>query len=193
MSIEPLDRLLDEAAPATRFNASRGRRRATIRAARREAGMGRPRVPRTAVAAGLTLALLGGGTAAAFASPDLREWFFSGVQDPYVTVQYTVPSGAVCTETSGDPIATDAAAADALRAWLASADVVSLVDIDAALAQIRSYDEYDQSQIGSDDEYRFAMSIAVVLAAREELQRQGFAPGSIDMWKGEGACVDPAG
>ena len=67
------------------------------------------------------------------------------------------------------------------------------MDIDAALAQIRSYDEYDQSQVGSDDEYRFAMSIAVVLAAREELQRQGFAPGSIDMWKGEGACVDPAG
>lgn len=193
MPIDPLDRLLDEAAPATKFEASQVRRRAAIRAARRAAGVTGPRLPRAAVAAGLTLAFLGGGTAAAFANSDLREWFFSGVQDPYVTVRYTVPSGAVCTETWGDPISTDAAAADALRSWLASADVLSLVDIDAALTQVRSYDDYDQSQVGSDGEYQLAMSIAVVLAAREELQRQGFPPGSIETWKGESTCADLAG
>jgi hypothetical protein len=191
MPIDPLDRLLDEAAPRTRFDATGRARRTVIRAARRGARVRAPQATRAIVATGLTLALLGAGGAAAFASPDIRDWFFSGVQDPYVTVHYTVPSGAVCTDTSGDPIANDPAAADALRTWLASADVMSLVDIDAALAQVRSYDEYDRSQIGSDDEYRFAMGIAVVLAARAELERQGFPPGSIDMWKGEGECLDP--
>lgn len=193
MPIDSLDRLLEAAAPPTRFDASVHARRSVARAARRRAGAGAPGATRVAVVTGLTIALLGSGTAAAFANPDLRDWFFSGVQDPYVTVQYTVPSGAICTETSGDPIANSPEAADALRDWLASADVASLVDIKAALAQVRSYDEYDRSQIGSDDEYRFAMSIAVVLAARAELERQGFPPGSIDMWKGEGECTNAAG
>lgn len=193
MPIESLDQLLDSAAPPTRFDASTHARRAVVRAARRRARARAPRASRFVVATGLTIAFLGGGTVAAFANPDLREWFFSGVQDPYVTFQYTVPSGATCTETYGDPIATDPEAADTLRTWLASADVVSLVDIDAALAQVRSYDEYDSSQVGSDDEYRLAMSTAVVLAARAELERQGFPPGSIDMWKGEGECAIPAG
>ena len=193
MPTETLDRMLNAATPPIRYDASARASRAVIRGARRRAGVRAPRATYFAVAAGLTVAFVGGGTAAAFANPDLREWFFSGVQDPYVTVQYTVPSGATCTETSGDPIANDPDAADALRAWLASADVVSLVDIDTALTQVRSYEEYDRSQIGSDDEYRFAMSIAVVLAARAELERQGFAPGAIDMWKGEGECTRPAG
>lgn len=79
-----------------------------------------------------------------------------------------------------------------MRAWLTSADVMALIDVDAALAQLRSYDEYDHSHTGSDAEYQMAVGTAIVLAAREELAAQGFAPGSIDQWKSEGACTEPA-
>lgn len=192
MSIDQLDQLLQDAAPRTRLNVSASGARALIRDARREARHRPSRSTRAAVAAGLTVALVGGGTAAAFANEDIRDWFFSGVQDPYVTFQYTVPSGEVCTETSGDPIASDPAAADALRNWLASADLTSLIDVDAALSQVRAYDEYDTSLIGSDVEYQMAVGIAVVLAAREQLSTRGYEPGSIDQWKTQRDCTEPA-
>lgn len=117
-SPDPLDRLLTGAGPTTRFDLSARERRALVRATRRRA---HGRVARTAAGAALTAVLVGGG-AAAFASDDLRAWFSAGIRDPYVTYEYAVPSGAICTETSGDPIATDPAAAEALRVRLASAE-----------------------------------------------------------------------
>lgn len=188
-----LDQLLTESAPATRFDISKAERLSLVDSARRATRRRRGRVGRAAVAVIAAFAVLSGGTVAAFANEDLRNWFLSGISDPYVTFDYTVPSGALCTETSGDPIADNPDAADALRKWLASADLLTLVDIDSALDQVRSYEEYDQEQVGSDDEYRMAVGIAVVLAARTELESQGFEPGSIDMWKTETDCVVPEG
>lgn len=191
MDTDEFDRRLRNAAPATRLTLSPRARRALSRGARHEVRGHASRTSRIVLGVGLTLALTGGGTAAAFANEDIRDWFLSGLQDSYVTTQYTLPSGATCTVSSGDVVSNDPAAEDALRTWLASADLMSLVDVDGALTQLRSYDEYDKSQIGSDGEYQMAMEVAVVLSAREELASQGYPRGAIDQWKSENECTEP--
>lgn len=193
MDTDSLNDLLANSAPATSTQVTSRDAQKLISVTRRDSRRTSPRRAKLAVGAGVVLvALFSGGTVAAFANPDLREWFQSGVQDPYVSFEYTVPSGAVCTETYGDPLASDPAAAEALRTWLDSAELEELVDTDAALKQLRSYEEYDKTQIGSDDEYQMAVGIAIVLAARKELSNQGFPNGSIDQWKSEGECSEPA-
>lgn len=182
--------LVDAAAPLVRFEASERTRTRTIRAARRRAGAGAPRAARFAIASSIAVMLIGGGTATAFAaSPQLRQWMAPHIDDPYVTIEYTVPSGSVCMVTWGDVVADDRDAAAALRDWLASADLLSLIDVDAALIRLRSDDERPSLGVGSDDEYQWALSDALVLAARAELEQRGFPAGSIDSWSAESDCM----
>ncbi|MCJ1707618.1 hypothetical protein [Microbacterium sp. VKM Ac-2923] len=193
MPTDPVADVLNAAAPLVRFDVSARNRRATIRAARRSAGTHAASTVRLAVAAGFAVALVAGGGATAFAmSPELREWMAPNIEDPYVTIEYAMPSGAICTETWGDTIATDPEAAAALRAWVTSADVLTLIDIDAAMTHLRSEKDYVDVEVGSDTEYSFAMGNALIAAARDELERRGFPPGSIDSWSSEADCTTPA-
>lgn len=188
MPEDPLDVLLVASAPDATFDATARQRRQVIRHAR---GLTQqPLWGRRRLAIGTTLAfvVVGSGAAAAIANPHLLDFFQTEVKDPFVTLTYEVPSGATCSSTYGDVKAPDPAAAEALRDWLATADLLSLVDIQGALETIRAYDEYNRDDIGTDDEYDFAMGIAVVLAAQDELSRQGFAPGTIDTWKSTTSC-----
>lgn len=192
-STDPLDDLLERSAPHVpdpRPGLCTGLT-TMARAARRAARS--PSRPGARLVLGMSLAaaLLGGAGVAAANDEVMRDWF-GPMRDPYVTYVYTAPSGAVCEERIGDAVANDPAAVEALRRWLRSVDVVAIVDVDAALAQLRSYGEHREEHVGSDAEYQMAMGIAIVLAARAELERQGFAPGSIDETSGDGRCADPA-
>lgn len=94
---DSLNRILADAAPATNARLAGEDIRAIVRGTRRAARARAGRSTRVGVIAGLTALLMGGGAVAALANDDVRDWFFSGLQDPYVTVQYTAPSGALCT------------------------------------------------------------------------------------------------
>lgn len=192
MRIDSLEDVLDRADPATSVEIPSRTVRQVVAGTRRLANRGGSRGLRIALTAGLAIAIAGGGSVAAIANDDVRDWFLDWVvQDPYVSFQYVAPSGAVCTQTSGDPISPNPDAASALRDWLATAELGSLIDVDGALVQLRSSEEYDRSQIGSDSEYGIAVEIAVVLAAREELASRGFSAGSIDQWKSNLECTEP--
>lgn len=175
MTPDLLDDLLDRSAPATRTAESADLVAMTM-AARREA-IPRRRMPRIALGVGIA-ALLAGGAGIAVAN-DLMwsDW----VKDPQGWYSFTLPSGATCTAQTGDIEANDPRVAEAVTAFYAS-DVMARVDVEAALAELRSEPWIVTLEDGStevlepgsphfsfDEEYKGAVSIAVGHALTDHL------------------------
>ncbi len=140
-------------------------------------GPGRPRrVPRAAAFVGAgALVLAGAGAAAAVVH---SHWQVPWADDAVAQLRFTVPSGAQCEAIIGGfsgPHDTVAAA----ERYVHSTDLASVVDLDAAYAQVRlaSIDgsELPPTDENNDTRYRIAVSEAVYGAIAKEMGRQGLS------------------
>ncbi len=192
-----LDTLLSESAPATSEHGPV--RTAALEAMARDARPSRGRRVRRPlwVGAGAIALVLAGGMAAS-AAFDWHSWW---AHDAAAEYTYTLPSGAECSEISGN-VRGPADAVAAANEFLGRSDLLDVIDVEAAVANVRSDEHTYQRNDGevvdagpgteywtADFEYEHALDLAVSTALWDTLRAQGFAPEGMS-YQGELNCPD---
>jgi hypothetical protein len=173
-----LDRALRASAPDVTLTgrADEALIRSMVSAARREAALERrPARSRRTVGIAVLLGLGLGGVGAAAAAVTQHQWA-PWAPDPATVFTYTLPSGAVCEQRIDVPNGPGSRAAEAMRTYFRTHDVLALADVEGAIASMRSWDEPTEdgaSRMSPDTEHQMAVQHAVSDLARDELARQG--------------------
>ncbi len=192
-----LDTLLSESAPPASEHGPR--RKAALEAMARDARPSRGRRVRRPLwvgAGALALVLVGG--VAASAAFDWHSWW---AHDAAADYTYTLPSGAVCTEISGN-VRGPADAVAAANEFLGRSDLLDVIDVDTAITHLRSTPSLHELPDGTrveagpgteywtaDLEYEHALDLAVSTALTDTLRAQGFALDGMS-YQGELNCPD---
>ena len=178
-----LDTLLSASSPATSPDGPV--REAALEAIARDSRPSRGRRVRRPLLAGAgALALVLAGGMAASAAFDWHVWW---ADEAAAEVTYTLPSGAVCTGIVGNVTGPPDAVA-AANELLVRDDLFSIIDIDAAIADLRATPTMHTLPDGTivdggpgteystaDYEYEHAVDLAVSAALWDTLGEQGFA------------------
>lgn len=154
------------------------------------------------IATALVIGIAGAGIGAAAVT---RSGWAPWLEDPDVMFTYTLPSGATCEQRIGGIEGADPVEVDAVREFFRTHDVMSMVDMDAEIALLRSGTNVHVNEDGfaepvspgsadylsPDSEYEVALSQAVALLVFSELEANGTArddPGV--MLQGQSECPD---
>lgn len=201
-TVDDLDMLLDRSTPELSEPPGTGLAvTELVAASRRTATRRRPR-RRTAGVVVSSVLLVAGGTTAAAAKAG--GWSLPWADDPLTSISYTLPSGRTCEQRIGDLRVADPRAQRIVQRWLARSPLMEILDVDAAIADLRegesTYDPGDGSQIpvgygtpryDADYEYAAALSNAAMTAVGERLAAEGFAEHVDVTWEGETHCSGP--
>ena len=177
-----LDKLLNESAPPTSEHGQV--RTAALESLARDARPSRSRRLRQPLVAGAgALALVLAGGMAASAAFDWHSWW---AHDAAAEYTYTLPSGAECSEISGN-VRGPADAVAAANEFLDRDDLIDVIDVDTAIAHLRSTPSSHELPDGTrieagpgteywtaDWEYEQALGLAVSTALWDTLKAQGF-------------------
>jgi hypothetical protein len=199
-----LDDLLDSSAPPLSEPPDVGNAVAELVLATRRIARPSPRRRRRRlIAAGAAAAVIvaGGAAAATTAVHGWTPW----VDKPFLaSYTFTLPGGGSCQVRLGDLQIDDAQEQERVQEWLGSRPVSELVDVDAALQQIRSGPDtvrrhgrtirvgYGTRHYNADKEYADAESRALGTAVLDKLAADGFPDLSV-RWTGGQHCTEPDG
>lgn len=167
------------------------------------AGRRSPRRSPATVVVALTASLLAVGTAGAAYAATAIDWsrfWYTGeswagwAESPDATLTYDLPGGGSCEMRIGDVVfspsddlpagvETDGRAAEAVRDFLRSTDLAAVIDVDAAIRELRASDlraidedgaeapfGFGTTQYNADAEYTLAVRDAVFAAVTEHLR-----------------------
>lgn len=123
---------------------------AELVAASRIAATGRKRRSRRSVLVGSSLAvvLAGGGAAAA---AEIAGWNAPWADNPDGTLTFQLPSGGTCEQRLGDLKFQNGEAEHVIRTWLGGRSIADVVDVNAAIAQVR--DEGPETHVIGNKEF----------------------------------------
>lgn len=160
----------------------------------------RRRRVRRRVAAGAATAVLVGvaGTAAAAGGVWSGPW----EDHPVTSITYTLPSGTTCSQKIGNLHIADPDAETLIRDWLASRPLDDLIDVRAAITELRSEPWRDTSDNGravrvgygtdhydADYEYDSAVWLATSVAVRTKLDAAGYTSYLDTTWNANTVCT----
>lgn len=161
----------------------------------------RRRRARTRLAIGSATAVLVGISGAAAAAAG-GIWTGPWEDHPITSITYTLPSGTTCSQKIGNLHIANPQAQTLIRDWLASRPLSELIDVQAAITQLRSGDETWDSESGHtvkvgygtahydpDYEYDTAVWQAVNAALRARLRDAGYTSYLDTTWSADTDCI----
>lgn len=182
MNSDLLDDLLEESAPRARTIEPRDVR-AMMADAAAESRPPRKRRRQVAVGGALALAFVGGAGVAT--ANDLFPWS-AEQQDPYVSVEYRLPSGLECEQRLLILDTMNQDAANWLRSFADENDLMALADVDGYLERMKAWGDTSTG----DAAYWSAVSGAIWETVLTEADAAGFGSGVFTGEQSQTYCLD---
>ncbi|MFD5214720.1 hypothetical protein [Microbacterium sp. NPDC058345] len=193
---DPLDDLLTRSAPplADRGSGQDAMLRQMAKDARDTV---RPRTApkrRVALLSGVMAALVLGGAGAAMAAGVTFPWT-QEQRDPYVAVEFTLPSGLACEQRisiAKESDYQDSGMGGWIRTFAAENDLLALADVDGYLAMVEGTPTQGEheTELSKDVKYWHAVSGSLSRVVIEEARKAGFKVGELGA---QTYCTDAAG